>query len=316
MTKVKYPLGSAAGRVTGPLLLFLRFKRPLLLVVGGIVMWHIYQVSQELTTSETFSNASGGTAAPSTVPPPTAAPTQFHPAFHFRTYGDAKFQSAKNRIVREAKQTGWFQSIQAWGPEDLPVTFRQQYKEILALPRGGGYWIWKYALIEETMKTLREGDFIVYLDAGCQVNHLASRRFYEYAKAIQESDYDLLCFQMKHPEYLYTTERVFQAFDLPANDTDIRNSGQIMATVLMIQKGPHYRIWLDQVKHVMEADPWIVTDKYNKETKQLHPDFIDNRHDQSVFSVARKLSGCVAYPDESYPSGQKDKPFWASRMKK
>lgn len=70
---------------------------------------------------------------------------------------------------------------------------------------------------------------------------------------------------------------------------------------------------------ILEEDPWLFTDKYNVNAKQVNPDFVENRHDQSISSVARKLLGCVRYPDETYTAGSyidemMDKPFWATRM--
>jgi hypothetical protein len=39
--------------------------------------------------------------------------------------------------------------------------------------------------------------------------------------------------------------------------------------------------WLD----VAKRRPDLFTDKYNEESKQRNPEFQDNRHDQSIFSM-------------------------------
>ena len=88
------------------------------------------------------------------IPPVEAT---FQAEFHFRSYGDAKFHKSKKRIESEATNTSWFKTVEVMGPADLPAEFTAKYQEILKLKRGGGYWIWKYPVIEETMKTLREG---------------------------------------------------------------------------------------------------------------------------------------------------------------
>ena len=62
----------------------------------------------------------------------------------------------------------------------------------------------------------------------------------------------------------------------------------------------------------LDTDPYVITDKYNEEAHRLNPLFRDNRHDQSISSVTRKQVGCLMYRDETYPSKQPDKPFWAS----
>lgn len=256
----------------------------------------------------------GSKTAKTTSSKPTK-PSDFQPEFHFRTYGDQTFVRAKTRLVQEANDTGWFQTVQAWGPEMLPTDFRKKYSKILSQPRGGGYWIWKYPLLEETMETIREGDFVIYLDAGCRVNGDAKQRFDEYAKLIQESPFDQLCMQLSFPEYQYTTEQTFQILNVAKNDTAIRDSRQVVGGILMIRKGDNYRKWMASIQKVLEQDPYVVTDKYNDDARRANPQFIDHRHDQSLSSITRKQGGCVFLQDESYPPGQADKPFWASRLK-
>ena len=226
---------------------------------------------------------------------------RFQPELHFVSYGDAKHQKAKVRIGREANDAGWFKTVKVSGPEDLPVEFVAKHHEILKLPRGGGCWIWKCPIIEAAMEELCEGDFLVCLDSVCQVNKNATKRFYEHAKDIQESEnYDMLCFDLGHKEHRFTTEQIFEAFDVSKNNNAIRNAGQYVGGMLMIQKGAHCRKWLQKANTMLEEDPWLFTDKHNEKAKQVNPDFFDNRHDQSISSVARKLLGCVQHPDETY----------------
>ena len=84
---------------------------------------------------------------------------------------------------------------------------------------------------------------------------------------------------------------------------------------LLFQKNDHSRLFLKRVFSVLEKDPYVITDKYNEEAKMEDNRFVDNRHDQSLSSVILKTIGCVVYADETWPPGQLDKPFWASRLK-
>ena len=184
---------------------------------------------------------------------------------HFRTYGDDQYNWTKARIVQEALDTGWFASVKALGPDDLTADFKKKFEDILKLPRGGGYWIWKYDVIEQALESMNEGDFLVYLDAGSGVNKGGEKRFREYLKIVNESQYDMLCFQLPMPEYKWTTQRVFRAFNVSQDDKDrpIRNTGQFEANTLLMQKGPHLRSWLKIIQDALLQDPWIITDKYN-----------------------------------------------------
>ena len=74
---------------------------------------------------------------------------------------------------------------------------------------------------------------------------------------------------------------------------------------------------------ILKDDCYLFTDKYNKETKR--PDFIDNRHDQSIMSVTKKIKGSIILEDETWwepPFGtgfgrgkSLSYPFWAARKK-
>lgn len=83
------------------------------------------------------------TASPTSSDPTTASPNlgenvhtpptaRFQSEFHFLSYGDAKFQQAKERIGREANDTGWFKTVNVSGPEDLPAEFVAKYHDILS----------------------------------------------------------------------------------------------------------------------------------------------------------------------------------------
>ena len=232
---------------------------------------------------------------------------------YFITYANSKFERAKKRIVKEAQNSNWFILARGFGPEDLSKTFRDQYSNILSRNRGGGYWIWKYPIIEETLKTMNTGDYLVYADAGCSINQHGKERFDEYIDMLEASDMDIISFNMPGlQEHTWTTEHIFKYFNISANDR-IRTSGQHVGGVLILQKGPHLREWLNLTNKALEEDALMFTDEYNAEDK--YTGFKDNRHDQSVSSVTRKIVGSIVIPDDTYPPNQKEFPIWASRRR-
>ena len=62
-------------------------------------------------------------------------------------------------------------------------------------------------------------------------------------------------------------------------------------------------------------DPWMITDKYNGETKKTNPSFKENRHDQSIMSVSRKLLGCDRIDGFETKGAKPDMPFHVMRNK-
>ena len=89
---------------------------------------------------------------------------------HFITYGDHNFSTSKNRLLKEAHAFNEFKTITSYGPEDLSQEFKQKHKDILKCSRGGGYWIWRPYILKKKIDTVLEGDFVIYLDAGCTLN--------------------------------------------------------------------------------------------------------------------------------------------------
>ena len=162
---------------------------------------------------------------------------------HFITYGNDRFAKSKKRIVQEALETGWFDTARAYEPENLPDSFyeKDQYAEISALPRGGGYWLWELFFFDQTMAALKEGDFLIWCDAGHKIHKDGEARFREYINMVNNSQYDVLGWELspKYAEYIWTTQRLFLAYDVLGN-ASFTHSPQFTSCAFVMQKGPHF----------------------------------------------------------------------------
>ena len=70
------------------------------------------------------------------------------------------------------------------------------------------------------------------MDAGCGINIKGYKRFFEYMNILKDND--IIAFQMNHHiEKYWTTNEIFEYFNA---DDNIKNSGQIIATVKIIKK--------------------------------------------------------------------------------
>ena len=245
---------------------------------------------------------------------------------HFITYANDKFKDAKKRIVNEANSFGEFSSVKGFGPEDLPAEFKTKFNNVLSQPRGAGFWAWRPHILKETLNKMNTGEFLVYLDAGCKLNPLGKKRFHEYIDQLDESEYGFLSFAMSggtgpgslEPERNYSVKEVFKYFSVDM-ESDFAKSGQYLGGVLILQKNEHAIKTVELFLKALEDDPLIFSDHYN--TKQQESYFRDNRHDQSVSSLIRKIHGSVVIDgDESWmqPFGKGESlkyPFWATRTR-
>ena len=247
------------------------------------------------------------------------------PKIHFITYGNDVFEEAKTRLLNEANMFGVFSNIKGYGPDNLPEEFKNKYKEILNMPRGGGYWIWRPIIINQALEKIEENDFLVYLDAGCMLNNQGKRRFYEYIRLLNNSKYGILSFQMTgnnspgslSVEREWTTKEIFDLFGISLY-SPVATSGQYLGGVLVMKKNKHLMDYMKVYTDIILNNAELCTDKFN--TNQSCKDFKDNRHEQSITSVLRKMGSVVIEKDESWmvPFGKDqslDYPFWATRRR-
>ena len=257
--------------------------------------------------------------------------SKYLPKIHFITYGDKRFSNSKKRLVIEAKEFSEFASIRSYGPEDLPLEFVNNYKNILEQQRGGGYWIWRPIILNDALKYINANDYLVYLDAGCKLNKEGKERFYEYISLLNNSEYGILSFQMSGnkgpgtlaPEKVWTTKEIFEYFEIDVDndlENNIANSGQYLGGVLILKKNEHLKKYMERYIHTILENPLLCTDFYNHNNRQIS-EFSDNRHEQSISSILRKIYGSVVIDgDETWmvPFGEGESikyPFWALRLK-
>lgn len=239
------------------------------------------------------------------------------PKIHFITYGNEKFENSINRVIAEARNTGWFTELKAYRPHDLSAEFRNKYNDILGNSRGAGYWIWKFDIIKQQLDKIDNNDFLVYADAGCSINSKGKKRFDEYIDMLNNSNECIISFQMGHFEHTWTTKQIFQHFNLDLN-SDYGTSGQINATVLIMKKNEKLMKIIDECFNVLATNKLLFTDHYNDKNQETC--FRDNRHDQSILSILRKIHGSIVLGDETWfvPFGNDESlkyPFWATRKR-
>jgi hypothetical protein len=220
------------------------------------------------------------------------------------TYGTALYENTLNRLKQEADASGLFQSFEICRTKDLDASFVDRFRDVLAMDRGGGYWIWKVPLMQQHLKRLQYGDILVYLDGGDSVDKNGTDRFWWYVEQMQRTNTSILTFRMEHKELMWTSDAIFKYFNITPKTSlwdKVAETGQYMASVLIMRKTPQLESIMAMYNQTLYDDPYLFTDYYNKATKDKRRSFADNRHDQSVFSIVRKLfpNDTFVIPDET-----------------
>ena len=197
----------------------------------------------------------------------------------FVTYGDDNYRESLERIGREARATGVFDSVRLYTPADLPEPFASYTR---AYPRGGGYWLWKPFVIVSELDRAAEGDIVVYADAGCTLMpHADWQRYFDAVDGREE-----LFFLAEGKSAKWCKKEVFDYFGTRRDAW--KNASQVQATFIIARKSGRNEVlrrWYD----LAVAHPELFVDA--AAGSEQHPRFREHRHDQAV------LTACVCASD-------------------
>ena len=237
----------------------------------------------------------------------------------FFTFSEGtQFKYSKFHLSKLAESSGIFNSVFSFSFKDISNDFKKKYHPILSQKRGAGYWLWKIYFLDHFSKELNQDDIIIYMDAGSIFNKNGKKKLNEYLDMLKDSEYGN--FRIKslpdHIEKYYSTKQLFEYFKI-APDNSLANSTQFEAGHMIFKNNLHTKSYIQEFIKVIDFDNNLITDFYNN--YQNNEFFIENRHDQSIFSLLSKLYGCVFVDNETdfrdNPSIQYDYPFLALRRK-
>ena len=238
---------------------------------------------------------------------------------HLLTYSNRVYEPSRRRLCLEARLCGWFDTVTALTPEDLSPGFRAKFKTTLRMARIAGFGIWRPEILANRLAAVAEDDFVIYLDAGCTINPFGYGRFREYLDLVARHEEGIISFQLPRClERQWTTYNIFKYFDTHP-DSAVGNSGQFLDGILVMQNTPRVRSLVARWLATVHDAVGLFTDQYN--LKYQHEGFRDNRHEQSVFSIIRKLGNPLVVPDETFfdtfgSTASLAYPFWATRLRR
>jgi hypothetical protein len=203
----------------------------------------------------------------------------------FITFGSHEhYVDAAARLLEQAKTLGLFDECILYTSEHLQadVDFWGAHHEFVrANARGYGYWLWKPFLIKRTMETHQDGDVLLYLDCGCELD-ITRKRDLEACIEVVKAD-SLV------GTYTGCTERDWNKMDLieklGMNSDAHLNTQQRQAGALLFLVCDETRRFVDEwyrlgcEYHNIDDTPSQLGNFWC---------FREHRHDQSIYSLLTK----------------------------
>lgn len=186
------------------------------------------------------------------------------------TFTDSNMTIAADICVASALNNN-VQETKIFGPKDIDAKFRKANAAILDQSRGCGYWLWKPYFIDLELKKMKDGDILIYCDAGVEivnnVNHIIDR---------MDNDIFLFGNMFKHEHWCKggVIEDMF-----PSNRANYDK--QVQASVIFIRNSETSRMliagWLKDCQR-----PGFIDD--SPMGFPNHPEFKEHRHDQAILT--------------------------------
>ena len=199
--------------------------------------------------------------------------------------------------------------VSMWGSEDLQRTqFYRDHREILDVPRGAGYWLWKPFIILTELERLSDGDYLIYCDSGNpEKPNEISRPLSQLTEWCHAHNGGMLP-GVYVPQHGRNTRWIKgECFAVMGCDSDLyRNHPQIQATFSVWERHERsldfVRTWLQWCKV-----PAALVDDHIDPSIPDAPDFVAHRHDQAVLTLLALKWGlkCFGSPVEVHWADKK-----------
>ncbi len=208
------------------------------------------------------------------------------------TYGTSEYRISKFFLLLTAKLFGCDHVVLKSRNDLIETEFYKKNRTILDVKRGGGLWLWKYYFIKELMGKINEGDVVIYCDSAV----IFRRSITPLIKILINKTKGVLLFYNDHRNKNWTKMDCFVR--LGVMNELWYESPQIGAQFQMFRKCAYS---VDFVNEVLSysCEPNLINDEPNILGHKNLPEFIENRHDQSITSLLAHKHKISLFPDPS-----------------
>lgn len=198
------------------------------------------------------------------------------------------FYRAQQLLVESAKP--YFNGHASYTYDSLDTEFKRKNQHILSQSRGGGFWLWKPYIILATLKQVKDGDYVFYIDSGNKIVSDPGILF----NTVDTTDKGILLFENRDGSYMDKEVQgkvwqnyMFTKYDcfekMKCNTKEYIYGNQIDGSYILVKRN-NYNIGFFEEYLKWAEDEDIITDIPNK-LGENYPGFRDHRHDQSICSL-------------------------------
>lgn len=212
--------------------------------------------------------------------------------------GGPNYTEAGYRLLNQSKNVELFDKTSLYTEDFLKkdVEFWNRHKDFIEKNRRGyGYWLWKPYIIKKTMEQMNDGDVLLYLDCGCEIDIRKKQEISAFLDNVKSEH--IICTSTGCFEQHFNKMDLVCKFNLTIDSSQIQSAaGAILFHVC--DKTRHFiEEWYEQgcEYHNIDDTPSIAPN---------YSGFFEHRHDQSIFSLLLKkyelysnasLFHCITY---------------------
>ncbi len=140
-------------------------------------------------------------------------------------------------------------------------------------------------MILKALSEAEDGDYVFYLDSG----YFLTADISALVSVMERSDDDIMAFSTYYPERQWTKKELFRRME--CDESRYRDSNQFMATMCLIRVSAESRRFFSDFLNLAQ-DSKNISDSLADDTES---DFIEHRHDQSIFSLLCKKNDLISF---------------------
>ncbi len=210
---------------------------------------------------------------------------------------------SKLRFKNQLDKFGYYEGYKIFSYNNIPdeaKKFIQLCKKEKDM-RGYGYWIWKPLIIKKYLATLPEDAILHYCDIGSVFNnHIQTKKeifdelvskcllnnfiAFNYSKPVKIDPH--LSYKILY-EYQFTKSDLFQYYNIN-KDSNLYNSPQYSAGSFFLKKSSFSDQFIEKWLEPFRKNKSLVDN--SESFLEEHEEFVEHRHDQSVFSLLCKMN--------------------------